>query len=142
MLPSEGTRIDGLPIRFLVDTHIVVRWFVASKKLSRDQTRVLEDAERRGEPAGVSAITALEIALLGESGLRITGLDRLFQVLETSLFRLIPLTVDVAREVAALGDALRDPFDRAIVATARVHRLRLLTSDERIIESRLVPVIE
>lgn len=36
----------------------------------------------------------------------------------------------------------RDPADRAIVATARVHRLRLVTSDQRIIESKLVPVIE
>jgi PIN domain nuclease of toxin-antitoxin system len=36
---------------------------------------------------------------------------------------------------------LRDPADRAIVATARVHKLRLVTSDERIIESELVPVI-
>jgi PIN domain nuclease of toxin-antitoxin system len=41
-----------------------------------------------------------------------------------------------------MGDALRDPGDRVIVATARVHRLRLLTSDQRIIESALVPVID
>jgi PIN domain nuclease of toxin-antitoxin system len=44
--------------------------------------------------------------------------------------------------MAALGDALRDPADRAIVATARVHRLRLLTADQRIIDSDLVAVIE
>jgi predicted nucleic acid-binding protein len=30
----------------------------------------------------------------------------------------------------------------AIAATARVHRLRLVTSDRRIIESKLVPVVE
>jgi PIN domain nuclease of toxin-antitoxin system len=36
---------------------------------------------------------------------------------------------------------LRDPADQAIVATARVHRLKLVTSDQRIIESKLVPVI-
>jgi PIN domain nuclease of toxin-antitoxin system len=41
-----------------------------------------------------------------------------------------------------LGASLRDPGDRVIVATARVHRLRLLTADQRIIESGLVPVIE
>ena len=38
-----------------------------------------------------------------------------------------------------MGDSLRDPGDRVIVATARVHHLRLLTADERIIESNLVP---
>jgi hypothetical protein len=37
---------------------------------------------------------------------------------------------------------LRDPADRAIVASARVHNLRLVTSDRRIIESKLAPVVE
>jgi PIN domain nuclease of toxin-antitoxin system len=57
------------------------------------------------------------------------------------LFRVLPLTYEVAREVAWLA-ALRDPADRAIVATARVHKLRLVTSDERMIQSGLVPVVE
>jgi PIN domain nuclease of toxin-antitoxin system len=47
----------------------------------------------------------------------------------------------VALDVASLS-VLRDPADRAIAATARVHRLRLVTSDQRIIESKLVPVVE
>lgn len=51
------------------------------------------------------------------------------------------MTYEVALEVAALA-ALKDPADRAIAATARVHRLRLVTSDQRIIESQLVPVVE
>jgi PIN domain nuclease of toxin-antitoxin system len=48
---------------------------------------------------------------------------------------------EVALEVASLGGDLRDPAVRAIISTARVHRLRLLTSDQRIIESNLVPVV-
>lgn len=50
--------------------------------------------------------------------------------------------VEIAREVAAMGDSLKDPNDRVIVATARVRGLRLVTSDERIIDSALVPVVE
>jgi PIN domain nuclease of toxin-antitoxin system len=49
--------------------------------------------------------------------------------------------VEVAAEVAALGGYLRDPADRAIVSTARVRRLKLVTSDQRIIDSGLVPVV-
>jgi PIN domain nuclease of toxin-antitoxin system len=41
-----------------------------------------------------------------------------------------------------MGGGLRDPADRAIVATAQVHRLRLVTSDRRIVESKLMPVVE
>ncbi len=41
-----------------------------------------------------------------------------------------------------MGPSLRDPADRAIVATARMHRLVLVTSDQRIIESKLVTTVE
>jgi len=57
-------------------------------------------------------------------------------------FQVLPITVEIATEVATMGGgSLSDPADRAIVATARVHRLRLITSDQRIIESRLVAVV-
>jgi PIN domain nuclease of toxin-antitoxin system len=71
-----------------------------------------------------------------------TSLDKLFEDLQANpLLRVLPLTYEIAAEVASMGNALRDPADRAIIATARVHRLRLVTSDQRIIESKLVPVI-
>jgi len=55
-------------------------------------------------------------------------------------FLVLPLSYEVAAEAALLAN-LRDPADRAIVATARAHRLRLITSDQRIIESKLAPVV-
>jgi PIN domain nuclease of toxin-antitoxin system len=92
----------------------------------------------------ISAISLLEIAVLasgGRTGLKVP-LDEFFQDLNSKpFFRILPLTYEVALDVALLG-ALRDPADRAIAATARVHRLRLVTSDQRIIESKLVQVID
>jgi len=89
-------------------------------------------------------MSLLELAFLNEGKQRLNfRLEEVLHALDTNpAFRIIPLTTDVAHEVAAMGDALRDPGDRVIVATARVHRLRLLTADQRIIESALVPVIE
>jgi PIN domain nuclease of toxin-antitoxin system len=126
----------------LLDTHIVVRWLTNPKKLSREQTRVLEAAVHRGEPVALSVMSLLEIAVLGSSGklgLKVP-LEELFEDLQSPVFQILPLTCEVAAEVALLG-TLRDPADRAIVATARVERLRLVTSDQRIIESKLVPVL-
>jgi len=53
-----------------------------------------------------------------------------------------PVTPAIASEVVAL-DATRgwDPADRIIVATARVLGVPLVTSDTRIIDSKLVPTI-
>ena len=102
------------------------------------------DAARRGEPVALSAISLLEIAVLaggGRPALKVS-LEEFFRDLNSNpTFRILPLTYEVALEVAALS-VLRDPADRAIAATARVHRLRLVTSDQRIIESKLVPVVE
>jgi PIN domain nuclease of toxin-antitoxin system len=130
--------------RFVLDTHVVVRWLATPRKLSREQARVLRDAVHRREPLAVSAITLLEIAILFGQGSARSGIpvEKLLDELESNpVFQIVPLTVDVASEIAALGGSLRDPADRAIVATARVRGLRLLTSDQRIIESGLVPVV-
>jgi PIN domain nuclease of toxin-antitoxin system len=92
----------------------------------------------------LSAISLLEIAVLasGEKPALKVPLDEFFQDLNSNpTFRILPLTYDVALGVVSLS-VLRDPADRAIAATARVHRLRLVTSDRRIIESHLVPVVE
>lgn len=128
--------------RFLLDTHVVIRWLFEDKKLSREQARVLEAAVRRAEPVALSAMSLLEIAMLTSQGRLRSRVDEFFEELQANpLFRILPLSYEVALEVASLGGDLRDPADRAIVATARVHRLRLLTSDQRIIESGLVPVV-
>jgi PIN domain nuclease of toxin-antitoxin system len=122
----------------------VVRWLATPKELSREQMRVLREAVRRREPVAVSAITLLEIAVLFGKGSARSDIpiDDLLAELESNpAIRIVPLTVDVAAEVAALGGHLRDPADRAIVSTARVRRLRLITSDQRIIDSGLVTVV-
>ena len=130
--------------RLLLDTHVLIRWLMDSRKLSRAQLRTLEMAIRRGEPVALSAISLLEIAVLasGDKPPLKVSIDEFFRDLNSNpVFRILPLTYEVALEVASL-DLLRDPADRAIVATARVHRLRLVTSDQRIVESELVQVVE
>jgi PIN domain nuclease of toxin-antitoxin system len=104
---------------------------------------VLESVVRRSEPVALSAISLLEIAILKSEGklrLQVTLDEFLDEMQANEVFQILPLSYQVASDVAALG-SLRDPADRAIVATARVHRLHLMTSDQRIIESKLVPVI-
>ncbi len=117
-----------------------MRWFIEARKLSREQLRILEAAARHNEPVAVSAMSLLEIAILVSGGLLNLKLEDIFEPLEANpLFQILPLTTEIASEIASLGRHLQDPADRAI---ARVHRLRLVTSDQRIIESKLVAVVE
>ena len=104
---------------------------------------MLEGVVRRSEPVALSAISLLEIAILKSEGklrLQVTLDEFLDEMQANEVFQILPLSYQVASDVAALG-SLRDPADRAIVATARVHKLHVMTSDQRIIESKLVPVI-
>jgi PIN domain nuclease of toxin-antitoxin system len=57
----------------------------------------------------------------------------------SSHVEVLPLTVDVAIESEQLGDSFpADPADRLIAATARVHDVTLVTSDQPIRKSRAV----
>jgi PIN domain nuclease of toxin-antitoxin system len=128
----------------LLDTHIVLRWLGYPKKLSQEQTRILEATVRRGEPLAFSAVTLTEIAMLVSEGrldLKVPLREFFAYLAANPVFHLLPVTYEIASDVALLS-VLKDPADRVIAATARVHRLDLVTSDRRIIDSNLVPVIE
>jgi PIN domain nuclease of toxin-antitoxin system len=116
---------------------------VDERRLSREQAKMLEATVRRTEPVAISSISLLEFSVLVSDGkLKLKRrLEELLNELQADpQFRLLPFTYEIASEIPALR-VLRDPADRAIVATARVHNLRLVTSDQRISESGLVPVI-
>lgn len=128
--------------RFLLDTHVVVHWLSAPKKLSADQLRVMREAHRQGEAVALSAYSLVEMAMLAQGSRKISGVEHIFEELETTpMFSILPITIPIAIDARALS-LLRDPADRTIVATARVHGLRLLTSDQRIISSELVSFID
>ena len=89
--------------RFLLDTHILVRWLIEAKKLSREQIRVLEGVTLRAEPVGLSAISLLEIAVLASEGKgRVkASLNEFFDELQaTHVPYVLPLTYEVASEAA------------------------------------------
>lgn len=129
--------------RLLLDTHIVIRWLADPKRLSTKQRSALTTAANRQELMAVSAVTLLEIALLeGQSGFKSKPKQVLTTLEVAPEFAIVPVSFEIAAEIVSLGANLRDPADRTIVATARVHRLRLVTSEQRIINSKLVETIE
>ena len=128
----------------LLDTHVLLRWFDGGAKLSGQQARVICRAAAE-DPLRVSEITLWEIATLHELGrirLRFPLRDWLEQATAPPLVERIGISPPIASEVASLPKTFhRDPADRILVATARVLGATLLTSDDRIIDARLVPTI-
>ncbi|TDI40388.1 MAG: type II toxin-antitoxin system VapC family toxin [Acidobacteria bacterium] len=131
-------------MKALLDTHILIHWISATVPLSDEHREVIQSAGA-DEPLWVSDITLWEIATLESLGrieLDLPLRDWLERATAPPLVRRAHITPAVAAEVAALPDSFhRDPGDRIIVATARVLGATLLTQDERIRTSNLIPII-
>ena len=118
----------------ILDTHIWLWWVNESDRLN-DAHRTLIDS---AEEILVSAISCWEIALLvSQQRLQLTG--TVSDWINTSLLfpkvRSLHISPAVAVEANFLpGEFQRDPADRIIVATARVHNLELMTLDSKILK--------
>lgn len=124
---------------YLLDTHIVVWWWIDDAALPAEFARMLDAAVDTGQAVALSAMTLWEIAMLASRDrLQLSAsVDAFIDDIEHhAVIRVLPLTGRIALESTRLGEALpRDPADRIIGATARCHGLRLMTADQRIRES-------
>jgi len=119
----------------VLDTHVWSWWVHCPERLTDAQQSVLTAAE--ADVIGVSAISCWEAAKLVERGrLELpVSLERWFPLaFAYPGVALLPLTPEIALASTRLpGSFHRDPADQLIVATARVLKCPLLTSDTRIL---------
>jgi PIN domain nuclease of toxin-antitoxin system len=115
--------------RFLLDTHALLWWLMSDPKLSRTARAAIAD------PANevlASATSALELATKQRLG-KLVAPVRLAAELPNLLrrHRFTPLDVSFrhALEAGDLPGPHRDPWDRLLIAQARVEGLAVVTID-------------
>jgi PIN domain nuclease of toxin-antitoxin system len=132
-------------MKVLLDTHIVLYWFVNDSRLSKKQARIIQKASP-DQPLFISDISLWEIAnlySLNRIRLNLPLRDWLEGATAPPLVQRIGISPSIAAGVAGLPSTFhRDPADRIIVATAQIFGATLLTHDARIIEADLVPTLE
>ncbi len=120
----------------LLDTH--VWWWAISEphKLSQAAFEIIENAE--AEEIFIASISLWEFAMMASRNrisLQIHPAEWLKYALHQVGTRVIRLDETIALESCGLpGHFHKDPADRMIVATARIHHLTLLTKDQKILD--------
>jgi PIN domain nuclease of toxin-antitoxin system len=129
-------------MKLLADTHVVLWYLIGDRKIDKDHKKRIESAERKHERIGVSVASLWELAKLAQLGrIRTPGaIEPFIAAIDAhACFEVVGMTGTIAIESTRLGEAFpKDPFDQIIVATARVFGVALLTSDQRILDSRSV----
>lgn len=113
-------------MRLLLDTHALL-WWLADEGLARPARDAI--AEPANEIA-VSAASAWEISIKKALG-RLDAPDDLEPQLEASGFDALPITIAHGLAAGALPRHHEDPFDRLLIAQARIEGLTIVTRDAR-----------
>ena len=122
-------------VKLLLDTHAVLWWQRDDRRLSRAARRAIAEADL----VWVSAVSGWEVII--KSMLGRLRLDEPFRVLlAADDFVELPLTLAHAEALAALPPHHADPFDRALIAQARVEGAAIVSHD-RSFKPYDVPVI-
>lgn len=114
-------------MNLLLDTHILLWWLADDPSLPAGAGDAIASADNT---VVVSAASAWEIAIKTVAG-RLEAPGDLEDALQANEFDTLPITVAHALAAGVLPRHHSDPFDRMLIAQARVEHLVLVSADGR-----------
>lgn len=115
-------------MRLLLDTHALLWWLAEPEMLSAEARDAISNSSN---DVYVSAASAWEIAIKKRLGKLEAPDDLEIQIYE-SRFTSFPIDLQHGLAVEHLPPIHRDPFDRMLIAQARLEQLTLVSRDEMI----------
>lgn len=109
----------------LLDTHAFLWWLDDPNLLAESARNAVADGKNL---VYVSAAVAWEIAIKRSLG-KLHAPEDLEAAMAANRFLPLPVTIPHALAVATLPDHHRDPFDRLLIAQARLEGLQLVSRD-------------
>jgi PIN domain nuclease of toxin-antitoxin system len=122
-------------MKLLIDTHAALWWQGEDRRLRREARRAIASADT----VWVSAASGWEAALKSRNG-RLRMREPFGVMVIADDFLELPVTLKHAEEFERLPRLHGDPFDRILIAQARVEGATIVTHD-RAFEPYGVPVI-
>jgi len=112
-------------MKLLLDTHVVLWWQTDDRRLKRAARNAIAQADL----VWVSAVSGWEISIKMALG-RLTLREPFRLLIGVDDFTELPLTLSHAEALAELPPHHTDPFDRALVAQARVEGATIVSHDQ------------
>lgn len=127
----------------LLDTHVVVWLASGDARMSRTAQAAINEARQAVRGLALSDFTLFELSMLfHKKRFTLAVNPEAFLSEVEHRFVVLPITANIALQAFELPERYpNDPADRIIGATALVEDIPLLTADNEIRRSRVVPVI-
>jgi PIN domain nuclease of toxin-antitoxin system len=127
-------------LKYLLDTHAFLWAATDEDRLSAKAARAISTTPY--DQLAIADVTLQEIGLLLHAG-RIDFDGSPSTILGTMLnfVTVLPITLDIAIAAPALALVHNDQFDRIIAATAKIHRLTLVTKDANLSDAGVVATL-
>ena len=125
----------------IADTHATIRYLFSDPRLGKAASAFIDDTITNGDHIGVSAISLAEMVYLIEKGrIPTNALNDLHSAISDpkAVLQHVPFDENVAMKMREVPrQELPDLPDRVIAATAKFHRVPVLSRDARIRSSTI-----
>jgi PIN domain nuclease of toxin-antitoxin system len=115
---------------YLLDTHVFLWWIFDDPKLSKHAREVIAEPDSR---IFVSSMSAWEISIKYHLG-KLPHVGNLVKDLPLHVrrerFEILPISLEHAIAAGALDGKHKDPFDRMLIAQARIEDLTIISNDK------------
>ena len=124
---------------YVVDTHVLIWYFIGSKRLKRKLKEKIEEVRNAGGRLLVPTIVLAEALAIAEKGKVEFNFQDMYQLITNEPeFEVVSFTSEILEE--AMHTEIPEIHDRIIVATARFYKAGMLTKDKMILESGEVKI--
>lgn len=116
-------------MNLLLDTHALLWWYENPKLLSEEARRAIENGDN---DVYISAVVFWEISIKSMAG-KLVVPDDIYDRALTDFYEL-PISANHAKQIKNLVPIHTDPFDRLLIAQAKIENLVLVTRDNQILK--------
>lgn len=118
-------------MKLLLDTHAFIWWYNEPDKLSQQVLAACQDTNNT-LMLSVASVWEMQIkSQLGKLRLSAPLTDIIHHQQEQNRLQILPVTLPVVFALADLPIHHRDPFDRLLIAQAKVDQLLLVSNDSQ-----------